>query len=222
VEGSSGEEEEEVGEEESMDLGESALSKGERERILAAKREEKRREAREKMKQMRAVQHREQLQQFGPEAAAAAAAAEAGAKQAEQDVLAGKPESGLAAAGPANKGLAAAIAAATAAQAAGATSGGESVGPIGRANSGCLRRARASKSGEHGAAQGEDPASRSESTSRQRRNARRKATDGALEMPGESGKGCKCISPFQPVEENWNAVTFLNQTASRPRAPDAG
>jgi hypothetical protein len=31
-----------------------------------------------------------------------------------------------------------------------------------------------------------------------------------------------CISPFQPVKENWNAVTFLNQTASRPRAPDAG
>jgi hypothetical protein len=24
-------------------------------------------------------------------------------------------------------------------------------------------------------------------------------------------------SPFQPVKENWNAVTFLNQTASRPK-----
>jgi hypothetical protein len=30
------------------------------------------------------------------------------------------------------------------------------------------------------------------------------------------------ISPFQPVKEIWTAITFLNQIASRPRAPDAG
>jgi hypothetical protein len=30
------------------------------------------------------------------------------------------------------------------------------------------------------------------------------------------------MSPFQPAKENWNAVTFLNQAASRPRGPDAG
>jgi hypothetical protein len=33
---------------------------------------------------------------------------------------------------------------------------------------------------------------------------------------------CPSMSPFQPVKEYWNAVTFLNQSASRPRAPDAG
>jgi hypothetical protein len=30
------------------------------------------------------------------------------------------------------------------------------------------------------------------------------------------------ISPFQPVNENWNAVTFSMAIASRPSAPDAG
>jgi hypothetical protein len=29
-------------------------------------------------------------------------------------------------------------------------------------------------------------------------------------------------SLFQAVKENWNAVTLLNQTAFRPRVPDAG
>jgi hypothetical protein len=29
------------------------------------------------------------------------------------------------------------------------------------------------------------------------------------------------ISPFQEIKRNWNAVTFLNQTASRPSGPDA-
>lgn len=199
--GSSGED---AGEEESMVLGESALSKGERERILAAQRDEKRREAREKMKQMRAMQHKEQLQLFGPEAVAAAgkkAAAEAhvGAGLERGDAPAGKAKPGLAAV------AAAAVAAATAAEGGAGSDGGKSSdGPVGRVNSGCLRRARASSAkSEHGGP--DDPGSRSESTSRQRRNARRRSTtDGMLEMPGERRRGdgtprpLPCHAPSTP------------------------